>query len=73
MGEYPNVSNLEILRMAHVTERRRIAQTALDLAAANKWSVSVNWGQDVMRQQELIEAIDRSIADETRMLGTGAA
>jgi hypothetical protein len=68
MAENTNISNLETLRTAHVNERRRVTQTALDIAAANKSHVGVNWGQDVMRQQELIEAIDRAIADEKRML-----
>jgi hypothetical protein len=68
MAESTNISNLETLRMAHVKERRRVTQTALDVATANKSPVGVNWGQDVMRQQELIEGIDRAIADEKRML-----
>jgi hypothetical protein len=72
MTENTNISNLETLRAAHVRERRRVTQTALDSAAANKAAVGVNWGQDVMRQQELIEAIDRAIADEQK-LATAAA
>lgn len=67
MAHETHVSKLETMRAAHVDERRRLVQTALDLAAENNEPVSTNWGQAVSQQQQLIEAIDRAIADERKL------
>jgi hypothetical protein len=72
MTENTNISNLETLRAARVHERRRLMQTAFYLAAAQKAAVGVNWRREVMRQQELIEAISCGIADEQKLATTAA-
>lgn len=63
------IAHLNAVRAAHVAERRRLAQSAIDASVANKESVSASWGHDIKRQQEMIEAIDRAIADEGKQAG----
>jgi hypothetical protein len=50
---------LQALRARHVKERRRLAVDAQRTGAT--------FGRDVMREQEIIEAIDRAITDEQRL------
>jgi hypothetical protein len=64
------IAHLEAVRSAHVNERRRMAQSAIDSSKANKVPVTASWGKDIQHQQEMIEAIDRAIADEKK-LGRG--
>jgi hypothetical protein len=61
------ITHLLAVRLAHVEERRRMAQNAIDASIANREPVTAQWGQDIQRQQEMIEAIDRSIADEQKL------
>lgn len=56
------VKSLQDLRELHVAERRQAAKTSAELRAAN--GDGGLFGDQVKRQQEIIEAIDRAIADE---------
>jgi hypothetical protein len=70
MSQY--VEHLKKLRDAVVDERRRVAANGIDLAIANNKPINADWAADVKRLQELIEAVDRAIADETRLMGPGS-
>ena len=62
------VSDLQTLRDAHVSERRRLVMKAIESVDANNSpGGGATLGQDVMEQQQLIEAIDRAIADESNL------
>lgn len=63
------VRHLLAVRDAHVQARRRAAANAIDSSVANKEPIGLSWGQDIGQQQELIETIDRAIADETKLTG----
>lgn len=65
-AEVDYVGPLEQFRAVLVEERRRIVSTALELRAANGEG-GANWGADVQRLQEQIEAVDRAIKDEEKL------
>jgi hypothetical protein len=65
------VAHLKAVREAHVNERRRMAQSAIDSSVANKVPVTASWGKDIQHQQSMIEAIDRAIEDERKLTPAG--
>lgn len=58
------LDDLRALRALLVDERRLSARTALEMR--HPAVAASNWGHDVKRIQEQIDAIDRAIADEER-------
>ena len=61
------VGDLKAVRAAFVAERRRIARTAIETAAANKDEhASISIARDIKYLQEQIDAVDKAIEDEDR-------
>jgi hypothetical protein len=67
MAEPDPISDLRLVRTAYVEERRRTARTSIENAEANKEPhASTGIAASLIRLQEMIEAIDRAIADEEK-------
>ncbi|MCQ8872486.1 hypothetical protein NP945_11705 [Mesorhizobium sp. LMG17149] len=57
-----HLEDLQEFRAIYVSERRNQIRTALDLRKSN--GDGGMWGQQLKALQEIIEAVDRAIADE---------
>ncbi|MCP3476130.1 hypothetical protein NLM33_38550 [Bradyrhizobium sp. CCGUVB1N3] len=68
------INNLRALRQALAEKSRRLAQDAVDTAAANDASLpSVAWCADIKVIQEELKALDEAIAEEKRFADSVAA
>lgn len=69
-----HIDNLRALRKALLEERRRLAQSAVDTAAANKEPLpKVAWCSDIKSIQEQLKALDEAISEEKKLADALAA
>ena len=74
MPASPSKEDLNLMReyrSALVGERRRLTRSAFELWQANNRTdatAGISWAADIRKIQEEIEAVDRAIQDEARLL-----
>ena len=70
----PSQEDLDLIKLyrdALVAERRRLVRSAVELwqaKAPTDPTAGVSWSGDIKKLQDEIEAIDRTIEDEERLL-----